>query len=115
AEHPDDATEDGAVIEREGPAYLDHRELEHDEEQTPRREIARKPLGISELVPVKKGRGAGQENERRRTEVRHPPREKHSRRWTAGRYAGIHTDVIDRHQHHDEPAHHINPRDASRA
>jgi hypothetical protein len=76
------------------------RQLEEDEQGASGDEIPRQNTGVGHPAADQKRRGAREEHERRRAEMRHPSREEHPGRRPAGRHTGIDPHVVDGHQYH---------------
>jgi hypothetical protein len=113
-EHPDDAGQQVVrEVDVERPRDADDRQLEDHQHEAARDERACERAGVAKTAAVQKRARAGEKRERRRAEMRDPPREEDAGGWSAGRLTRVHAHVIDRHQDHDEAPHHIDRSDAS--
>ena len=116
AQHPDHAGEhEVREVQVERPEEANQRQLQDDEQRAAPDEESPKSGRVRERAAVQKRAGPGEECERRRAEVRDPPREEDRRRGAAGRHAGIDADVIDRHQDHDDAAHDVDGLESRRS
>src|SRR5206468_4510699 len=100
--HDDDKHEIVHEVEVECPRDTNHDQLEEDEHEAARDQIACKRACVRELPAIQKRACARKEHERWGAEVGDPPCEEDACGRAAGGLSGIHADVIDRHQHHHQ-------------
>ena len=118
ADRPDHLQEQAVVVAHiERPRQAHERDFQHDEPQAARQ---KKPaqLGARATSPSEIGADAREQHERRRAEVRDPARQEQGRAGLRqverieARVREEIADMIQRHQHHHQPAQDIDGSDA---
>ena len=104
ADHPQHAGKvvvDDVEVERPGEPH--ERELEHHQPQPANQQETRQRAQARQRGAMQVGRRAGEEHEPWCAEMGDPAGEEHRGCRATGRNRGIHPDMVDRHQDHDEP------------